>query len=328
MAESQISAHLTFARRDIESLITIDTNRDGSVSDTELSAALPHLQILASGMIEISVDNQRIAAQVASVELDQSDALHFRLDFSGKSCSQLNVSTPIITKLARGHRQYVSVRDKQGNLLAERILNADNAVFELALTNAAATAKNSPSFFQFLILGIEHIAKGYDHLLFLFGLLVVGGSFWSAGRIITSFTVAHSITLALATFNVIQLPPSIVEPLIAVSIMYVGIENLFRRNLDRRWLLTFGFGLVHGLGFASVLRELGSGEGSGGGVVVPLLAFNCGVELGQIAITLLILPLFWKSQQLKTFFPRLATTCSVLVTLAGTYWLFERTLMN
>lgn len=326
ITDHQIEASLTFARRDIESLITIDTNRDGLATPAEIDAVLPHLRTLANSFIEISAGNRQIAAQGVAIKPDQSDALHFEVHFLRKEDLLFIVGMPILKKLARGHRQYMSVRDKKNDLVAERILNADNLVFEIDTTSAAVIANNSGSFRQFLVLGIEHIVKGYDHLLFLFGLLVVGVNFWSAGRIITSFTVAHSITLALATFNLVQIPPGIVEPLIAVSIIYVGVENLVRRDLHRRWLLTFGFGLVHGLGFASVLRELGVGAEAGGGVIVPLLAFNLGVELGQIAIALLVLPLIWKSQQFPNFFPRLTATCSLLVTLAGTYWLFERTL--
>ena len=117
----------------------------------------------------------------------------------------------------------------------------------------------APSFLQFLRLGVEHMITGYDHVLFLFALLIVGNSVRSAAKLITSFTVAHSITLALATFNVVHLPPHVVEPLIAISIIYVGLENLWHRHLQHRWLLTFGFGLIHGLGFASVLRDTGIG---------------------------------------------------------------------
>jgi len=144
MADSQISAHLTFARRDIESLIPIDTDRDGSVTAAEFDAALPLLKMLTSSMMEISIDNQRVAAQVASVELDQSDALHFQLNFPQKVGSQLSVSMPIIAKLARGHRQYVSVRDKKENLVAECILNANNPVFELCSTNLTNGSKLYP----------------------------------------------------------------------------------------------------------------------------------------------------------------------------------------
>ena len=137
--------------------------------------------------------------------------------------------------------------------------------------------------------------------------------------------MAHSLTLALATFDLVRIPPGVVEPLIAASILYVGLENLLRRDPKHRSLLTFGFGLVHGLGFASVLRELGIGAG-GGASVMPLLAFNLGVEAGQISVAALVLPLIWRAHLLRGGSPRFATACSALVALAGAFWLWERTL--
>jgi hydrogenase/urease accessory protein HupE len=325
LANSQLAVHLTFARRDIETLVPIDMNHDGTVTVEEFAAALPHLRTLAGSVLELSLDDQRIAEQVVAVELDDSDALHVQLTFLWQAGSRLRVSVPIMARLARGHRQYVSVRDYQENLVVDHVLDADQAVFALPLVQADTVAQKLSSFCRFLRLGVEHIVTGYDHLLFLFGLLVVGSSLRSAAKIITSFTGAHSITLALATFNVVHLPSSLVEPLIAVSIIYVGLENLWRRDLQRRWLLTFGFGLIHGLGFASVLRDLGIG---GSGAIVPLLAFNSGVELGQMAIALLILPLMWQAQQLPRLFPGFTIACSTLVTLAGAYWLLERTVLS
>jgi hydrogenase/urease accessory protein HupE len=248
-----------------------------------------------------------------------------RLVFPRPVGTQLSVQVPIIAALARGHRQYATMRNAQDALLVERMLDADHARFDLPLAAITTPAQATPSFRQFLRLGVEHIVTGYDHLLFLFGLLLSGGSFWSACRIITSFTVAHSITLALATLNVMSLSSRLVEPLIAASIIYVGLENLWRRDLQHRWRLTFGFGLLHGLGFALVLRDLGIG---GRAAIVPLLSFNGGVELGQMTIALLVLPLMWQVQKLPQFFPRFATSCSLLVTLAGTYWLLERTVFS
>ena len=140
--------------------------------------------------------------------------------------------------------------------LSERMLAANADGLEID----AVPAATSSSFREFLTLGVEHILTGYDHLVFLLGLLIAGGSLMAAAKIITSFTVAHSITLAVATLGWINISPRIVEPLIAVSIAYVGLENIFRRDLNRRWLLTFGFGLIHGFGFASVLREMGIGS--------------------------------------------------------------------
>jgi hydrogenase/urease accessory protein HupE len=321
LTDNHIVAHLTLARREIEMLVPIDADHDGSVTGEELAAARPGLQALAHNLLAISSAGQAGSAQITAIELDQSDALHFWLQFPSLPGAQLHVTVPIIAQLARGHRQYLSVRDARDHFLTERILDAEQASFVLPRTQVAAPP--SPSFRQFLFLGVEHILTGYDHLLFLFGLLIMGGSLRSTVRIITSFTVAHSLTLALATFNVVHLPSRIVEPLIAASIIYVGLENLWRQDLQHRWLLTFGFGLIHGLGFASVLRDLGLGES---GAVLPLLAFNSGVELGQMAIALLVLPVVWHWQRWPQFFPRLATTCSVVVLLTGTYWLCARTL--
>ena len=163
-------------------------------------------------------------------------------------------------------------------------------------------------------------------ILFLLGLLIVGGSFKSAIKIITAFTVAHSITLALATMNLINIPPSIIEPLIAVSIIYVGVENMVRRDMDKRWLLAFGFGLVHGCGFASALRDLGIGS-DGTSIVVPLFSFNLGVEICQMTIAALVLPLIWKLRERPQFVHQFVPAGSCLIALAGTWWLLQRTLL-
>jgi hydrogenase/urease accessory protein HupE len=321
LTDDRMVAHLTLARREIETLVPIDADHDGVVTTEEFTASHPSLQALAPHLMAISSAGQAVSAQITAIELDQSDALHFWLQFPSLPGTQVHVMVPIMVQLARGHRQYVSVRDAQGQLVTERILDAEQASFTVPRTRVAAWSL--PSFSQFLFLGVEHILTGYDHLLFLFGLLIMGGSWRSTVRIITSFTVAHSLTLALATFNVVYLPSRIVEPLIAASIIYVGLENLWRQDLQQRWLLTFGFGLIHGLGFATVLRDMGLGES---GTVLPLLAFNSGVELGQMAIALLVLPVVWYWQRRPQFFPRLATACSVVVMLVGTYWLCTRTL--
>jgi hydrogenase/urease accessory protein HupE len=173
-------------------------------------------------------------------------------------------------------------------------------------------------------MGVKHILTGYDHLLFLFALLIGCKEIWSVVKVITAFTVAHSISLALATLGWIEIPSRVVEPLIAATIVYVGIENLFRAHVvSHRALLTFAFGLVHGFGFASALREMGVGSG-GSAVAVPLLAFNSGVELGQMMVAGLILPVLWQLKQRPQFAVRWAPACSVLVALAGAFWFIQR----
>ena len=128
----------------------------------------------------------------------------------------------------------------------------------------------------------------------------------------------------MATLNLVQISSSIVEPLIAASIVYVGVENLFRGGEPRgRWLLTFAFGLIHGFGFASVLRELGVGA-NGSSIAIPLISFNLGVELGQIAIAALVLPLIWKLRTQPVFLYRWVPACSTLVAALGTFWFVQR----
>jgi hypothetical protein len=160
--------------------------------------------------------------------------------------------------------------------------------------------------------------------LFLFGLLIVTRNFSSSLKIITCFTIAHSITLAVATLSLVQISSKIVEPLIAASIVYVGVENLLRGDDPKgRWLLTFAFGLIHGFGFASVLRELGVGT-NGSSITVPLVSFNLGVEVGQIAIAAVALPVIWKLRSNPVFIRRWVPVCSAVVALLGAYWFFER----
>jgi hydrogenase/urease accessory protein HupE len=118
----------------------------------------------------------------------------------------------------------------------------------------------------------------------------------------------------------------VVEPLIAASVVYVGLENIFRQEPSRRWLLGFGFGLVHGLGFASALREMGVGEG-GGGLAVALLSFNLGVEIAQVSIALVVLPAIAKLRALPAARARWVPASSALLALAGAWWLIERSLL-
>src|SRR5439155_22105154 len=133
--------------------------------------------------------------------------------------------------------------------------------------------------------------------------------------------------LPLAKFDLISLSGRIVEPLIAASVMYVDIENLFHHDLNRRWMLDFGFGFVHGLGFATALRDLSVGA-NGSSVAVPLVSFNLGVELGQLTIAALALPLIWKLSKLPRFETVYVPACSVVVSLAGGWWLLQRTLLH
>jgi hydrogenase/urease accessory protein HupE len=174
---------------------------------------------------------------------------------------------------------------------------------------------------RFFLLGAHHILTGYDHLLFLFALLLRGGTLLSLFKIITAFTVAHSITLALAVLGVVSLPDRLVESVIAASIIWVAVENVIAlRPPPRRWLVGFIFGLVHGFGFSSALGPLALSPGR---LAWALLTFNLGVEAGQTAVIAVLLPaLLWL--QRRRWQTRVVQAASLAVAAAGLVWLFER----
>ncbi len=181
-------------------------------------------------------------------------------------------------------------------------------------------------FADYLGLGLRHIISGHDHLLFLVGLLVACERWRSLVVIVSSFTLGHSITLALATLGGTP-PPALVEPLIAASILWVGLENILRRGVEPplagRALVTVAFGLAHGLGFAGVMRELGVGT-DGRSPLLPLFAFNLGVEAGQLGFAGLAWPLLRLARRAPPESRRTLPAISLVVALAGAYWLAER----
>jgi hypothetical protein len=175
---------------------------------------------------------------------------------------------------------------------------------------------------EFTLLGIEHIFSGYDHILFLLGLLLVGRGFRNLVAIVTSFTVAHSLTLAIATLGIVQPVGWVIEAAIALSIAYVGLENLLVKEVRHRWRLTFVFGLVHGFGFAGVLQEMNLQTS---GLLLSLFSFNIGVEIGQIIIVALFWPLL--VQLAKSAHRRLVVRLiSISLLIFGILWFLERAL--
>jgi hydrogenase/urease accessory protein HupE len=177
---------------------------------------------------------------------------------------------------------------------------------------------------RFVPAGVHHILIGPDHLLFLIGLLLLGGTIRQLTLVVSAFTVAHSITLSLAALNLVTPPARIIEPAIALSIVYVGADNLLstRGARDvRAWIALF-FGLVHGFGFASVLREIGLPSRALG---ISLFSFNLGVEIGQAVIVVVVASLLALLRRRSPMHARqFVTAASVIVTLAGAYWFVQR----
>lgn len=183
------------------------------------------------------------------------------------------------------------------------------------------------TFARYIGVGFDHIVpKGLDHILFVLGLLFLaprlGPLLWQ----VSAFTLAHTVTLALGALGWVSVPGSIVEPLIAASIVYVAVENIFTDGLSRwRPVLIFGFGLLHGLGFASVLGEFGLPEAQ---FVPALIGFNVGVEVGQlavIAVAFLLVGLWFRNK--PWYRARISIPASCIIALIGAYWVVERTLL-
>lgn len=188
---------------------------------------------------------------------------------------------------------------------------------------ATVTLERAPAgdVLSFVRLGVEHILSGWDHLLFLLVLLLRGGHWVSLAKIVTAFTLAHSLTLALAALGVVVPPDRLVEAVIALSIAVVAAENLFFRPVVvRRWLVSFCFGLVHGFGFSSVLRELGLPTQ---GLLLSLFGFNAGVELGQALVVALALPVLILVRKTR-WERRVVWSSSAAILLVGVVLFLER----
>jgi len=190
---------------------------------------------------------------------------------------------------------------------------------------------------QYVIEGTWHIWIGYDHILFLLSLLLpavlvrrankwepaptLRGSMTETLKVVTAFTLAHSITLSLAALQVISLPSRLVESVIAASVVLAALNNL-RGTVDkRRWVMAFAFGLIHGFGFASVLADLGLPQGA---LVLALVGFNLGVELGQLAIVAVFLPLAFWLRATRFYRVGVLTGGSVVVAMLATWWFLQR----
>jgi hypothetical protein len=217
------------------------------------------------------------------------------------------------------HQTFVNVYEDT-QLRQQIILNAtsDPRTYYLGTTQGALAVMKT-----FIPSGTHHILIGPDHILFLVGLLLLGGSWWALVRIVTAFTIGHSITLSLAALNILSPPASIIEPAIALSIVFVGADNLVRGDgRDLRAWVALTFGLVHGFGFANVLREFGLPREALGW---SLFSFNLGVEIGQLAVVVAVASLLKLIRQRSDVIGgRVAVAGSVVVIAAGTYWFVQR----
>lgn len=206
-------------------------------------------------------------------------------------------------------------------LVRQEVLTAEHPRVLLGRGNHPAAAA---AFVRYVAEGIHHIAIGPDHILFVVGLVLLGGGPPRIAKVATAFTAAHSVTLALAALGAFRPPAAVVEPLIALSIVCIGVDNLRARRSggDGRIPIAFAFGLVHGFGFASVLSEVGLPREA---LAWSLFGFNVGVEAGQLVIVLLIAPVLdLLTRRTPELGARVAATGSLAIAATGGFWLVER----
>ncbi|MCA9670804.1 MAG: HupE/UreJ family protein [Myxococcales bacterium] len=275
--------------------------------------------------------SQRCAATRVSRRALERDGVavdaHFHCSAQSAG-ARLSLRFDFLDQLAAGHRHLATLVAGK----ARRELVAYKTARSLALAAGATSdgsgAKRTRSAGAFFFIGIEHILLGFDHLAFLFALIIVGGRLRALAGYITAFTVAHSVTLAVSVLGILTPSPSIIEPAIALTIAYVGVANLLslRRGdtsekRDRRWMLAFAFGLIHGFGFAGALGEIGLPASS---TVSALLLFNLGVEAGQLAVLSLLLPMVMIARRRETLAAHGRQVASASVAALGLFWFFTR----
>lgn len=222
----------------------------------------------------------------------------------------------------------VNNADKKYHWSEWQWLQKDQASTHFSITEIIANKPLYKTISEYVVLGFKHIIpRGLDHILFILGLFFFSTAFKPLFWQITMFTLAHTITLGLSMNGVISLPSSIVEPLIALSIVYIGVENIFSKQLkSSRLLLVFLFGLIHGLGFASVLADFGIPANS---FLTALISFNVGVELGQLAIILIAFLLigFWFKNK-SWYRTSISVPCSLFISTIAIYWFIQRLDLN
>jgi hypothetical protein len=292
-------------------LPAVDANHDRAIDAAELAAGREAVGRALLGGLAVSADGEACAGALDRAWVSDGDGgAIFQVRFV---CPQvpgrLTVAVPMLGALAPGHRHLARVF--RAGKAETQVLDRAHATWMLA---GAGTPSAVGMAWSMLKLGVQHILTGADHLVFLLGLILVGGTLRSLAGVVTAFTLAHSITLALAALSVFAPSPRLVEPAIALSIAYVGIENLFVKDASRRWRITFPFGLVHGFGFAGALREIALPRAQ---VPVALVSFNLGVEIGQLAVLSVALPLTLAARAAPWFGDRGVRLLSLCIAVGG-----------
>jgi hydrogenase/urease accessory protein HupE len=312
--------------------------RGPDLTEALLESAKPVIARYLQGGLTVEIDGVAATPEVGKLEPRYEPFVASGEPYVARAQLELRYRSPTgapIEEVKAGLRLFAELTSQHRALVKLRWAGELKQTTKLGPTELTfRRGRLNPSRWQvlgdFLLWGTHHIFIGYDHIAFLLALLLVVGRLGELIRIVTSFTAAHTLTLLLAAFDVLRVPSRLTESLIAASIVYVAAENLLRRGEGsrRRWMLTFGFGLVHGLGFAGVLRErlLELPQD----VAWPVVSFNLGVELGQLAIVALAFPLLvllcgaGDEAGRATRRKRIVLVGSVPILLLGLFWLGTR----
>lgn len=336
VGEDEVQGRWDIALRDLEYAIGLDQNGDGAITWGEVKAE--HDAIAAYALARLKLTSAGIACATLPVEhmVDHhSDGAYAVLRFAADCpnlVDTLDVAYRLLFDLDPLHRGLVQVQS--GDLTQTSIFSPEQRTWHVQLRSPDLPRQ----FMTYLREGVWHIWIGTDHILFLLCLLLPAAQrrdrnsgapreyrrpmLIEGAKIVTAFTVAHSITLGLATLGVVELPSRLVEAAIAASIVFAALNNVYAMVSRRLWLVAFGFGLIHGFGFASVLADLGLPHGT---LLLALLSFNLGVEVGQLALVALFFGVVWALRRLDVVWPRWAAPLPAWTIAAiGAIWFVER----
>jgi hypothetical protein len=330
------SGQWDIALRDLDFAIGLDADGDGRITWGETRAKHPEIAAYALARLSLQADGQ-------PCRLDVPQQLVDRHTDGAYSVLQLAIRCPVPapTRLTLDYRLFAELDPQHRGLLnLTTPAGARSAVFGPEAARQSfelATITRWSQFIDYAREGVWHIWIGFDHILFLVSLLLPAvllwrkprwepaksfrASFWDVAKIVTAFTVAHSITLSLATLGWISLPSRWVESAIAASVVLAALNNLRPVVEGRRWLVAFCFGLIHGFGFASVLQDLGLPADA---LLLALVGFNLGVEAGQLAIVALFLPVAFALRRHWVYRRVIFLGGSLLIALLAGVWFIER----
>lgn len=330
---SKLSGAVELAMRDAELAVGIDDDRDGRITWGEVKAHQRDLELYVRSKLVLGDGTTSCLDEFAGVEVNERvDGNYVWLPFTatcGKSqLTRLSVDYRLMQGIDPSHRGLMTVTAWGSTQTA--VLNGEQSI---VLDHPSAWL----ACVEYLKIGVWHIWSGIDHLLFLLSLLLPAvlrrrDGHWEAVplarpafvnilQVVTAFTAAHSITLSLAAFDMVRLPSRLTESVIAASIIVAALNNIFPKVTEGRWRIAFAFGLLHGFGFASVLADMGLPPGAR---ALSLVSFNLGVELGQLAVVLAVMPIAYAVRATRFYRRTVMQWGSSAIAALAFVWLIQR----